>query len=84
MTERKLPVRKCVGCNEQSGKKELMRVVKNKDGEVSLDPTGKKAGRGAYICKDVQCLAKARKRKSLERSLKCEIPAEDYTKTDEE
>jgi hypothetical protein len=82
--ERKKLIRKCVGCNEQSGKRELIRIVKNKDGEVSLDVTGKKPGRGAYICKDVQCLAKARKRKSLERGLKCEIPAEIYVKIEEE
>jgi hypothetical protein len=76
--ERKTPIRKCVGCNEQSGKKELIRIVRSKEGEVSLDLTGKKPGRGAYICKDAQCLAKARKRKSLERGLKCNIPDEVY------
>jgi hypothetical protein len=76
--ERKTPVRKCMGCNEQSGKKELIRVVRNKEGEVSLDLTGKKPGRGAYICKDAQCFAKSRRRRSLERALNCEIPAEVY------
>ena len=84
MTEKKIPIRKCVGCMEQSGKKELVRIVRTKDGEVSPDPTGKKSGRGAYICKDAACLAKARKKKSLERSLKCEIPAEVYAKLEEE
>ena len=78
MTERKIPVRKCVGCMEQSGKKELVRVVRSKDGEVSIDLTGKKSGRGAYLCKDVRCLAKARKKRSLERALKCEVPPEVY------
>ncbi|MDR2559755.1 MAG: YlxR family protein [Oscillospiraceae bacterium] len=78
MTERRIPIRKCVGCAEHSGKKELIRVVRSKDGDVSLDLTGKKSGRGAYICKDAQCLAKARKKKSLERGLKCQIPDEIY------
>ncbi|MDR2531764.1 MAG: YlxR family protein [Oscillospiraceae bacterium] len=82
--EKKIPVRKCVGCMEQSGKKELIRVVRSKDGEVAIDPAGKKSGRGAYICKDAQCLAKARKKKSLERGLKCGIPAEVYDKLEEE
>jgi hypothetical protein len=82
--ERKTPIRKCVACTEHSGKRELIRVVRNKDGEVSLDLTGKKSGRGAYICKDVQCLAKAHKKKSLERGLKCQIPDEIYAKLEEE
>ncbi|MCL2696825.1 MAG: YlxR family protein [Oscillospiraceae bacterium] len=84
MMERKIPIRKCVGCAEHSGKRELIRVVRSKDGEVSLDFTGKKSGRGAYICKDAQCLIKAHKKKSLERGLKCEIPAEVYKKLEEE
>ncbi|MCL2020219.1 MAG: YlxR family protein [Oscillospiraceae bacterium] len=78
MNERKTPIRKCVGCTEQSGKKELIRIVRAKDGEISLDFTGKKSGRGAYMCKDAACLAKARKKKSLERALKHEIPVEIY------
>jgi hypothetical protein len=69
---------------EQSGKKELIRVVRSKEGEVSLDLTGKKSGRGAYICKDITCLAKSRKKKSLERNLKCQIPDEIYQKLEEE
>jgi len=84
MFERKIPIRKCVGCMEHSGKRELIRIVRSKDGEVSLDLTGKKSGRGAYICKDVKCLEKARKKKSLERALKHEIPAEVYTKLEDE
>jgi len=68
---------------EHSGKRELIRIVRSKEGEVSLDLTGKKAGRGAYICKDVKCLAAARKKKSLERALKHEIPAEVYEKLEE-
>ena len=60
------------------GKKGLLRIVRTKDGEISLDTTGKKSGRGAYICHDPQCLEKAQKRKSLERALKCAIPPEIY------
>jgi hypothetical protein len=74
--ERKAPIRKCVGCNEQSGKKELIRIVRSKEGIVSLDLTGKKSGRGAYICRDVQCFIKSRRKRSLERALNAEIPAE--------
>ena len=84
MTERKIPVRKCVGCMEHSGKKELIRIVRSKDGEVALDVTGKKNGRGAYICKDVQCFNKARKKKSLERALKHAIPDEIYERLETE
>ena len=60
------------------GKKGLLRIVRTKDGAISLDPTGKMSGRGAYICRDAECFEKARKRKSLERALKCAIPAEIY------
>ncbi len=60
------------------GKKGLLRIVRTKDGAISLDPTGKMSGRGAYICRDAECIEKARKRKSLERALKCAIPAEIY------
>ncbi|MBQ9383437.1 MAG: YlxR family protein [Ruminiclostridium sp.] len=73
-----VPLRKCLGCDEMLGKKGLLRIVRTKDGAISLDPTGKMSGRGAYICKDAECFEKARKRKSLERALKCAIPAEIY------
>ena len=75
-----VPLRKCLGCDEMLGKKGLLRVVRSKDGEISLDLTGKKSGRGAYICNDAECFAKARKKKSLERALKCVIPQEIYEK----
>ncbi len=78
MQPKKIPLRRCMGCNESKPKKELVRVVKNKDGEVSLDMTGKKAGRGAYVCPSAQCLAKARKTKRIERALECTIPEELY------
>ncbi len=72
------PLRKCVGCGEMIGKKGAVRVVRDKDGNISVDPTGKKSGRGAYICKDEKCLELAVKGKRLEHSFKCRIPAEIY------
>ncbi len=70
---RKQPQRMCVGCREMKPKKELLRVVKSPEGEIALDPTGKKPGRGAYVCFDVECLKKARKQKSLSRALDASI-----------
>ena len=65
MAERKIPLRKCIGCNEMKDKRELVRIVRNKEGEISVDLTGKKPGRGAYICKSIECLDKAQKAKRL-------------------
>ena len=76
--QKKIPQRQCMGCRERKAKKELIRVVRQTDGVVSLDFSGKLNGRGAYLCPDVACLAKARKAKSLERSLETEIPEEVY------
>lgn len=76
--EKRVPMRKCVGCGEMIGKKGAVRVVRDKDGNISVDPTGKKSGRGAYICNDVNCLELAKKGRKLERSFKCRIPAEIY------
>jgi len=73
MKTRKVPLRKCLGCNEQKDKRELIRVVKNKDGEIFMDLTGKANGRGAYICKSLECYEKAYKRKALERALQTKI-----------
>lgn len=70
---KKLPVRKCLGCMNTFAKNELIRIVRTPDGDVCLDFTGKKSGRGAYICKDPLCLKKARKAKRLENNLKCQI-----------
>ena len=78
MAIRKLPLRMCVGCGQSRPKRELIRVVKSKDGEFLVDTTGKMNGRGAYICPDLECLAKARKAKRLERTFECEIPARIY------
>ena len=72
---RKIPLRKCVGCGEMKNKRELIRIVRSQDGEFSIDRTGKKAGRGAYICPVLECLHMAQKSKGLERSFKQAIPA---------
>ncbi len=74
MAEKKIPMRKCMGCNEMKPKRELIRAVKSPEGEISLDLTGKKSGRGAYICPDKGCFDKARKGKRLERALETKIP----------
>ena len=76
--ERKIPLRQCEGCGEDKEKKAMLRVIKTSEGEILLDDTGKKNGRGAYICKTMQCLEKAVKNKGLERSLKVRIPQEVY------
>lgn len=73
-----IPLRKCLGCDEMLGKKGMIRVVRDKNGTISVDETGKKSGRGAYLCLDAECLAKARKKRGLERSLKCAVPPEIY------
>ena len=81
---KKVPMRKCVGCEEMKSKKEMMRVLKTEDGEYVLDATGKKNGRGAYICRSEECFAKAMKNKGLERSFKQAIPKEVYEKLEKE
>ncbi|WP_407385583.1 RNase P modulator RnpM [Ruminococcus sp.] len=78
MAERKIPLRKCIGCGEMKDKRELVRIVRNKEGEISVDLVGKKPGRGAYICKDVACLEKAQKAKRLERAFSSKIEPEIY------
>jgi len=70
------PVRMCIGCNEHKLKKELIRIVRNKSGEVSIDFTGKKQGRGTYICKDSSCFEKAYKQKKIQRVFEMEISSE--------
>ena len=81
---KKLPLRQCVGCGEMKTKKEMMRVLKAEDQPICLDLTGKKNGRGAYLCKSLDCLKKARKNKGLERSLKTSIPEEVYDALEKE
>ena len=78
MVQKKVPMRRCVGCMESKPKKQLVRVVKNAAGEISMDLVGKKPGRGAYVCPDPACLAKAQKKKALERALETEIPEAVY------
>ena len=75
---KKVPQRKCIACQERDSKKGLMRIVKNKESQIFLDPTGKANGRGAYICKDAECLKKAIKSKALNRAFKIEVPNEVY------
>ena len=82
--KKKTPERQCMGCNERFPKNTLLRVVRNPDGNVSLDFTGKKSGRGAYICKNVACLKKAQKTKRLSRVLECEIPDEVFAAMEDE
>ena len=84
MTNKKVPMRQCVGCAEMKSKKELLRIIKTPEEEVVLDATGRKNGRGAYICASMECLKKAQKSKGLERSLKTAIPAEIYQNLEEE
>ena len=75
---RKIPQRQCLGCREMKNKKDLIRVVRSPEGEISLDFKGKKPGRGAYVCPEPACLAKAKKSRALERAFSTAIPAEVY------
>ncbi|WP_017414497.1 RNase P modulator RnpM [Clostridium tunisiense] len=84
MKIKKIPQRMCTGCMEMKPKKELIRVVRNKENEISIDLHGKKPGRGAYICKSAECLEKAVKTKRLERNLESKISEEIYAKLKEE
>ena len=81
---KKIPMRQCLGCNEHKPKAELMRVVRTPEGETVLDFTGKKSGRGAYVCHSLTCLRKARKSKRLEKNLDCAISDEVYDKMESE
>lgn len=80
MRKKKVPLRKCVACNENKPKKELIRIVKNKEGLVDVDLTGKMNGRGAYICYNIDCFNEAQKSKKLDRALAIQVPAEVYDK----
>ena len=73
---KKIPLRQCVGCSEMKSKKEMLRVLKTAEGEVTLDTTGKLNGRGAYLCKDAECLKKAIKAKRIQKNLEVEISEE--------
>ncbi len=81
---KKVSLRQCVGCGEMKDKREMMRVLKSAEGSVFLDVTGRKNGRGAYLCKSGVCLMKARKNRGLERSLKMRVPDEIYGNLEKE
>ena len=84
MKVKKIPQRKCVGCGEMKPKKELIRVVRSPEGEISLDLTGKKAGRGAYVCPDTECISKAYKGHRLEKALEKQVNESVYKRLLEE
>ncbi len=84
MAEKKIPLRMCIGCAEHKPKKELVRIVKSPEGEIFVDLTGRKNGRGAYICHNGECLKKARKTRKLERTFSCEISDEIYDRLEGE
>ena len=84
LKQKKIPVRRCVGCNAQRPKRELVRVVRSPEGEISIDLRGKAPGRGAYLCPSAACLAKARKAKRLERTFEVPIPDGIYDRLTEE
>ena len=84
MAEKKIPMRKCLGCNEMKPKKELIRAVKSPEGEISLDLKGKASGRGAYICNDLECLRKARKSRRIDRTFEITIPDDVYNSLEEQ
>lgn len=84
MKVKKVPLRMCTGCGEMFDKRTLVRVVKSPDGEISLDLTGKKSGRGAYVCRNLQCLKAARKKKAFERAFSTQISEEVYNAMEEE
>ena len=83
-SKKKVPMRKCVGCGEMKAKKELLRVLRTEEGEFVLDTTGRKNGRGAYVCVSRECFGKAVKNKGLERSFKQAIPKEVYEQLEKE
>lgn len=84
MAIKKIPLRKCIGCNTSKDKRELIRVVRNAEGEISIDTTGKKPGRGAYICKDAACLKLAKKGKKLDKAFEVAISDEIYARLEQE
>ena len=83
-TKNKIPMRQCTGCREMKSKKEMIRVLKTAEDEIVLDTTGKKNGRGAYLCKNESCLKKARKSGAVSRALSCEIAPEIYDELEKE
>ena len=84
MKNKKIPLRQCIGCREMKPKRDLLRILRTPEGELLLDDTGKKNGRGAYLCRDIQCFANARKSKALERSFQMGIGQEIYERLEKE
>ena len=84
MKNKKIPLRQCIGCREMKPKRDLLRILRTPEGELLLDDTGNKNGRGAYLCRDIQCFAKARKSKALERSFQMGIGQEIYERLEKE
>ena len=84
MKNKKIPLRQCIGCREMKPKRDLLRILRTPEGELLLDDTGKKNGRGAYLCRDIQGFAKARKSKALERSFQMGIGQEIYERLEKE
>ena len=84
MSVKKIPLRQCIGCGEMKSKKEMIRVIKTAEGEILLDATGRKNGRGAYLCPSMECFKKAVKGRGLERSFKMAIPREVYEPLEKE
>ena len=82
--QKKIPMRQCLGCNEHKPKKELIRVVRTPEGDIVLDLTGKRSGRGAYICYDLKCLKRARRSGRIESNLEVSIPEEIYDRMESE
>lgn len=82
--QKKIPMRQCLGCREMKPKKELIRVVRSPEGEISLDFNGKKPGRGAYICPDAECLKRVRKARALERAFSAQLPDGVYAALEEQ
>ncbi len=82
--KRKTPMRKCTGCGEMKPKTQLIRIVKNKEGEISLDLTSKSPGRGAYLCRSVDCFTAARKARRFEKAFSTQIPQEVFERMEEE
>ncbi len=78
MSTRKVPLRQCIGCGEMKSKKEMIRILRTESGEITLDATGRKNGRGAYLCPDMECFRKAVKNRGIERSFKMPVPKEVY------
>ena len=84
MSVKKIPLRHCIGCGEMKNKREMIRILKTAEGEIVLDATGRKNGRGAYLCPSMDCFLKAKKSRGLDRSFKMAVPAEVYERLEKE